>query len=84
MGSNTLPRKLRNKSGNGSFFRIVLLVARRIARECGMIGSGMMKILRAMLTGNWKMDRLAGGIVRISEGLGGLSGVFGVKYDHYL
>jgi glycosyltransferase involved in cell wall biosynthesis len=83
MGSNKLPRKLRNKSGNEHVFRIVLMVARRIARECAMIGSGMVKILRAMLTGKWKMDRLAGGIVRISEGLGGLSGVFGIKYHHY-
>jgi hypothetical protein len=84
MGSNKLPRKLRKKTGNEHLFRIVLLVARRIARECTVIASGMMKILCALLTGKWKMDRLAGGIVRIAEGLGGLSGVFGVKYDHYL
>jgi glycosyltransferase involved in cell wall biosynthesis len=83
LGANKLPRKLRKKSGNEHFFRMVLLVARRIPRECAMIGSGMMKILRALLSGTWKMDRLADGILRIAEGLGGLSGLFGVKYHHY-
>jgi hypothetical protein len=83
MRSNKPPRKLRKKSENQRFSRVVLLVVRRITRECAMIGCGMIKVLRALLTGEWKMDKLADGILRIAEGLGGLSGLLGVKYDHY-
>jgi glycosyltransferase involved in cell wall biosynthesis len=83
LGANKLARKRRKKQGNESLLRAFLLVARRIPRECTMIGSGTMKIMGALLSGNWKMDRFAGGILRVAEGLGGLSGLFGFRYDHY-
>lgn len=83
VGSNKLARKLRKKSGSERLSRRILLVTRRVQRESAMIGTGMMKIIGALLAGKWKMVRLAPGILRVAEGLGGFIEVFGIRYDHY-
>jgi len=83
VGSNKLARKYRAKSGNDRPFRIALLVTRRILRETAMTGSGILKIIGALLSGNWRMEQFTVGILRVAEGLGGLSGLFGMKYHHY-
>lgn len=82
-GCNKVPRKLRLEKGNVGSWRLVRVVAKRLPRECGEIGGGALAVVRSLVTGHADMSRLSRGLLRIAKGLGGLAGLFGVRFAHY-
>jgi succinoglycan biosynthesis protein ExoM len=82
-GCNKVPRKLRLEKTGGGRSRRVRMVAKRIPRECAEIGGGALWVARSLLTGQADMGHLSGGLLRVAKGLGGLAGLFGVRFAHY-
>lgn len=82
-GCNKVPRKLRLEKKGGGPWRLVRLIAKRIPRECGEIGAGAFAVGRTLLTGHADMGGLSKGLLRVAKGLGGLAGLFGVRFAHY-
>jgi glycosyltransferase involved in cell wall biosynthesis len=82
-GCNKVPRKLRLQKKGAGPWRLVRMVAKRLPRECGDIGGGAFVVARSLATGHADMGRLGGGLLRIAKGLGGLAGLFGIRFAHY-
>jgi succinoglycan biosynthesis protein ExoM len=82
-GCNKVPRKLRLEKEGGGRWRRARMVAKRIPRECAEIGGGALAVVRSLVTGHADMGRLSGGVLRVAKGLGGLAGLFGVRFAHY-
>ena len=82
-GCNKVPRKLRLDAKGTGPTRLVRLVVKRILRECAQIGGGAVAVAGSLLRGQADMKRLSGGLLRVAKGLGGLAGLFGVRFAHY-
>jgi succinoglycan biosynthesis protein ExoM len=82
-GCNKVPRKLRLEKTGGGRWRRARRIAKRIPRECAEIGGGVLWVARSLLMGHADMGHLSGGLLRVAKGLGGLTGLLGVRFAHY-
>jgi glycosyltransferase involved in cell wall biosynthesis len=82
-GCNTVPRKLRLGAKGAGAPRFLRMAAKRIPRECADIGGGALAVAGSLAGGHADLGRLSPGLLRIAKGLGGLTGLIGVRFAHY-